>query len=69
MTTPALNRLTVIGSCLLLAGLLGGLLLYALPFMSGYGWHLIAFWVLPATLAGVGLIVFEARQKPSDVPS
>ena len=69
MTTPALNRLTVIGSCLLLAGLLGGLLLYAIPVMSGHGWQLIAYWILPVTLAGAALIVFQAWQTPSDVPS
>jgi len=69
MTIHALNRLTVIGSSLLLAGLLGGLLLYAIPFMSGHGWQLIAYWVLPVTLAGVGLIVYEARQTASDIAS
>lgn len=69
MTTQALNRLTVIGSCLLLAGLLGGLLLYAIPAMTGHGWQIILYWILPATLIGAALIAFQACQTPSDVPS
>jgi hypothetical protein len=69
MTTSALNRLTVIGSCLLLAGCLGGLLLYAIPVMTGHGWQIILYWILPATLTGAALIGFQAWQTPSDVQS
>ena len=69
MTTHALNRLTVIGSSLLLAGLLGGLLLYAIPVMNGHGWQIILYWILPATVAGGALIVFQACQTPSDALS
>jgi hypothetical protein len=69
MTTSALNRLTVIGSCLLLAGFLGGLLLYAIPVMTGHGWQIILYWILPATLTGASLIGFQACQTPSDALS
>ncbi len=68
MTTHALNRLTVIGSCFLFAGLLGGLLLYAFPAMTGHGWQIIVYWILPVTLVGCGLVVFQALQTQSDVP-
>ena len=67
MSISALNRLTVIGACLLYAGLLGGLILYGLPSMTGHGWQIVGYWILPATLSGGGLIGFESYAATSGV--